>query len=175
MVCHTWQQAKAPSKLGLTRIPKQSFKLLFDLVAMPMPHANHAIANLVGLRYGWSQASQCPSYASAPVWECICFCNATLMSGFAKTHTTANESCSASLYFYTAEAQHAMLHGFLVYECCLKLSQILHTSAQALYSLAVTQHQYSCHMTSAFMSHNISIHVQCSRGSSQLQSSISAS
>ena len=84
MACHTQQQDTAPSKLSLIREPKQSFKLLFELVAMLMSHANHAIASLYGLYSGQHQASQGPSYASAPVWKCICFCNAALMSVLAK-------------------------------------------------------------------------------------------
>ena len=113
----------------------------------------------------------CPLYASASVWECICFCTAMLMSGCANNHETANTwaarynigllikltpkgvvfpfhffvkqqmSYSASLYFYTAKPWHAVLHDFL--ESTQVVSKTARSSTRT-HSLSVTQHQHTC-------------------------------
>ena len=116
------------------RIPKHPFKLLFDLVAMPMPHANHAIAHQIGLGYSWSQAIDCPLHASAPASSCALHpcCQAL--------QTIMKQQISATLYFYRAKPWHAVLHGFLDF------AQVVFETANSstcTHSLSVTQHQHS--------------------------------
>jgi len=148
MAYHTQQQAIAPSKLWLIRTPEQSFKLLFELVAMTMPHANHAIAHLTGLDYWCIQASQCPSYASAPVWECICFCNATLMNN--SDNSKRQLQCISVLVYSGGTACNATW-----LPCTWVLSQVVLNAAHFCTSTS----QSCCHTTSVFMSCNISVHV----------------